>query len=128
VWVAACASGEEAYTLAVLASEAFAPAEPPVSILATDISLATLVRAREGHYGRRALRGLDDQMRDPYFVPVGDGVAVDERLRGLVEFRRHNLTRDSVPPLGHDQFELIACRNVLIYFDGDAVERVIGAL
>jgi chemotaxis protein methyltransferase CheR len=128
IWVAACASGEEAYTLAVLASEAFSSSEPPISILATDISLATLERAREGRYGRRQVRGLDDEMRERYFEVAGDGVTVSQGLRQLVEFRRHNLTRDPVPPLGHEQFELIACRNVLIYFDGDAVERVISSL
>jgi chemotaxis protein methyltransferase CheR len=128
IWVAACATGEEAYTLAVLASEAFAPSHPPVSILATDISLATLERAREGRYGHRAVRGVDEDIRHRYFEGAGDGVAVSEQLRRMVEFRRHNLARDPAPPPGHGQFELIACRNVLIYFDGDAVERVIGSL
>jgi chemotaxis protein methyltransferase CheR len=128
IWVAACASGEEAYTLGVLASEAFAPAEPPVSIVATDISLATLERAREGRYGRRQLRNLDDEMRGRYFVADGDGVLASDALRRLVAFERHNLARDPRPPAGHGQFELITCRNVLIYFDGEAVERVIGSL
>ncbi len=75
VWVAACASGEEAYTLALLATRAFAPLPPPVSILGTDISEGVLDRARLGRYGRRALRMLDAETRKRHFLPV-------ERRRG----------------------------------------------
>lgn len=128
VWVAACSSGEEAYTLAILASEAFGTARPPVSILATDISTAILDRARAGRYGRRALRALDGDTIGRRFVPDGDGIAVGEPLRQLVQLRRHNLLADPAPPLGERPFDLITCRNVLIYFDGDTVERVIGSL
>jgi len=128
VWVAACASGEEAYTLAMLASEAFAPAPPSVSILATDISSEVLEQARRGQYGRRALKALDAGTRERYFRPTGAGVAVGEQLRDLVEFRRHNLVHDPVPGDGGETFDLIACRNVLIYFDADTVRRVIDLL
>jgi chemotaxis methyl-accepting protein methylase len=128
VWVAACASGEEAYTLAILASEAFAPHPPPVSILGTDISTATLERARRGGYGRRAVRLLDPELRERYFVPGPDGLVVGDALRGLVEFRRHNLVLDPSPARDGRAFDLIACRNVLIYFDPDGVGRVIESL
>jgi chemotaxis methyl-accepting protein methylase len=127
VWVAACATGEEAYTLAMLASGAFASPEPPISITATDISPAALDRARAGHYRGRSLAALDDTTRARHFDLTGDGVAVGERLRRLVEFGRHNLVTDLRPP-GDGQFELIVCRNVLIYFDGDTVERVVSSL
>jgi chemotaxis protein methyltransferase CheR len=127
VWVAACSTGEEAYGLAMLASEAFAPAEAPVSILATDISTVALGHARQGHYRGRTVRTLDDRMRERYFVPDGDGLAVGETLRRIVEFKRHNLVNDPVPGAA-DQFQLIACRNVLIYFDGETVERAIATL
>jgi chemotaxis protein methyltransferase CheR len=128
VWVAACASGEEAYTLAMLACEAFAAAPAPVSILGTDIAQAPLERARRGHYGRRALKLLDARMRERYFVPDDGGLAVGETLRGLVRFQRHNLVLDPAPTLGGEPFDLIACRNVLIYFDPESVERVIDLL
>jgi chemotaxis protein methyltransferase CheR len=128
IWVAACASGEEAYTLAMLASEAFGPGRPPVSILGTDISSGILERARRGRYGRRAARTLEPRLRERYFAPAGDGIVVCDELRQLVEFRRHNLVLDP-PPTQHDRpFDLIACRNVLIYFDAEAVERVIDSL
>ena len=128
VWVAACASGEEAYTLAMLACEAFAPAPAPVSILGTDIAQAPLERARRGRYARRALKLLDARMRERYFVPEDGGLAVGATLRALVQFRRHNLVLDPVPTPSDEPFDLIACRNVLIYFDAEAVERVIDLL
>ncbi len=128
VWVGACATGEEAYTLALLASQAFAPLAPPVAILGTDISAAALDQARRGRYGRRALRTLDPEIRERYFVPVEGGVTVGDSLCKLVEFKRHNLVLDPAPTFGGRPFDLISCRNVLIYFDADAVERVIDAL
>jgi chemotaxis methyl-accepting protein methylase len=128
VWVAACASGEEAYSLALLACEAFASGEPPVSILATDISGAALASARVGHYGRRSLRPLHDTARTRFFRHEGERLSVGEELRTVVTFAHHNLARDPIPPLGAGPFDVIACRNVLIYFDGDAIERVLSSL
>jgi chemotaxis protein methyltransferase CheR len=126
VWVAACSSGEEAYTLAMLASEALATAPLPLSIVATDISPAILGKAREARYGKRALRLVEADVRRRYFAEDAAGVEVAQGIRDLVEFRRHNLVAD--PPPGAAAFDLIACRNVLIYFDGDTVEQVIASL
>jgi chemotaxis protein methyltransferase CheR len=127
VWVAACATGEEAYTLATLASKAFDPRPPPVSIHATDISLAALAYARRGRYGRRSTRGLDDSVVERYFTTEGAELVVGGQLRGMVEFSRQNLVREP-PPGGNGLFDLIACRNVMIYFEPDTVERVVAAL
>jgi len=126
VWVAACSSGEEAYTLAMLASEALASAQPPLSIVATDISPAILEQARRARYGKRALRLVGADLRRRYLVEDSTGVEVAPGIRELVEFKRHNLVAD--PPPGAAAFDLIACRNVLIYFDGDTVEQVIASL
>jgi chemotaxis methyl-accepting protein methylase len=127
VWVAACATGEEAYTLAILASQAFDPGPPPVSIHATDISVSALAYARDGRYGRRSTRGLDESVVRRYFQSEGAQLVVGGQLRGLVEFSRQNLVRDAMPA-GGGPFDLIACRNVLIYFEPDTVERVVAAL
>jgi len=127
VWVAGCASGEEAYTVAILACEAFASAAPPVRLLATDISPTALEQAITGRYGKRATRLLQEGLRRRYFTTEGETVSVGERLRALVEFRRHNLVRDPIPPSG-EPFDVILCRNVLIYFDPPTVKRVLGAL
>ena len=126
VWSAGCASGEEAYTLALLAAEAFAPQQAPVEVLGTDISGAALAAAVAGRYSERAVRAMAAPLRARYLQPQADGTyLVTESLRGLVRFRRHNLARDPIPPLGQSGFDLVACRNVLIYFEAPLSERVI---
>jgi chemotaxis protein methyltransferase CheR len=128
VWVAACATGEEAYTLGMLACEALGSPDPPVSILATDVSTAALERAKLARYSGRSLRNLPDDLRARHFVQEGSEATVSQGVRSLVRFRHHNLVRDPAPPPGEVRFDVIACRNVLIYFDGPTVERVIGSL
>ena len=129
VWAAGCASGEEAYTLALLAAEAFAPAPPPVDVLGTDVSGAALAAATAGRYGERAMRGIEPALRARYFDRQDDGsYLVGHRLRSLARFRRHNLVRDPAPPAGESHFDLVVCRNVLIYFDPPTIARVIESL
>jgi chemotaxis protein methyltransferase CheR len=128
VWTAPCATGEEAYSLALLACEAFGTPRPPVSILATDIAVAALARARLGVYGPRSARALEPADRARYFRDEDCGLVVGEPLRALVTFARHNLISDPFPPLGEEPFDLILCRNVLIYFDGETVGRVLVSL
>jgi chemotaxis protein methyltransferase CheR len=129
VWSAGCASGEEPYTLALLAAEALAPVQVPVDVLGTDISGAALAAAKAGRYGERAVGGLSTLLRRRYFEQQADGsYLVGQRLRGLVRFRRHNFARDPIPPRGEEGFDVVVCRNVLIYFEVPLVERVIGLL
>jgi chemotaxis protein methyltransferase CheR len=128
VWSAACATGEEPYSLALLACEAFGTIDPPVSILATDISRSAIERAKAGTYRERAVRDVNDRLRRTYFEDAGDSLAVGPELRRVVTFAAHNLVRDAVPPPGHGPFDLILCRNILIYFDAGMVDVVIAAL
>jgi chemotaxis protein methyltransferase CheR len=129
VWSAGCASGEEAYTLALLAAEALTPAPPPVDVLGTDVSDAAVAAATAGRYGERAVRGLEPALREHYLARQADGsYLVGRRLRELVRFRRHNLVTDPIPPLGESHFDLVVCRNVLIYFDAPTVAQVIEGL
>ena len=128
VWSAGCATGEEAYTLALLAAEAFAPAVPPVDVLGTDISAAALTAAEAGRYRQRALRGLGAPLLRRYFGQQAAGTCpVGDLLRGLVRFRRHNLARGPFPPPGELPFDLVVCRNVLIYFTPGLAAGVIGS-
>lgn len=128
VWSAACATGEEPYTLALLASEAFKSTHPPVQIYATDISSSALAAATEGHYRERSIRELDAVLRARYLIKR-DGVSVvKDELRRLVRFARHSLTGDPIPPTGEHPFDLILCRNVLIYFDAETVGRLLRSL
>ena len=124
VWVAGCSTGEEAYTLAMMASEALG-GPPPVSVLATDLSAAALRRAELGRYGARSVRHVEPALRERHLVQAGREWEVREPLLRLVSFRQHNLVTDPPP---EERFELILCRNVLIYFDAPTVERVVRSL
>lgn len=125
VWCAACASGEEAYSLALLAGEALGwPA--PIHVLGTDISSAALEQARCGRYGPRAVRTLAVIAVSRHFERDGAAYQVGETLRGSVQFARHNLVRD--PPPRGGGFDLVLCRNVLMYFEPEAVERAVRTL
>jgi chemotaxis protein methyltransferase CheR len=112
----------------MLAADAFGSSDPPVSIVATDISEAALERGRRGQYRGRTVRTLDDRMRSRHFVEAGDCLQVRPHLRRLVEFQRHNLVQEGPPRYADNGFDLIACRNVLIYFGGETVERAIESL
>jgi chemotaxis protein methyltransferase CheR len=127
VWTAPCATGEEAYSLAMLACEAFAPGPAPVTILATDISAGAIAHARQGVYRARSVRDLDAAMRARYFREEAGGLVVGERLRALITLAQHNLVSDPFPPLGEAPFDLILCRNVLIYFDAETVAQVLAS-
>jgi chemotaxis protein methyltransferase CheR len=128
VWCAACATGEEAYSLAMLAAEAFAPDVPPVDILATDISSAAIAAAERGIYRERAVRAIEPLLLERYLARVGAGVTVGATLRGHVRFAVHNLVHDPIPPLGERPFDLIVCRNVLIYFDSETTDGLLTRL
>lgn len=128
VWSAACATGEEPYTLAILAAEALGRDAVHVEILGTDIATAALARARRGGYQPRALRHLDPSLIERHFTREGDEFVVAPHLRAMVGFRQHNLATDAVPPPGAGTFDLVLCRNALIYFRAPIVERVAALL
>ena len=126
VWSAGCATGEEPYTLALLAAEAFAPVRAPVNVLGTDISRTALDAAASGRYRERAVGALDGALRQRYLERQDDGTyLVGEYLRRLVRFRRHNLAHDPIPPPGESGFDVVVCRNVLIYFGTALAQRLI---
>jgi chemotaxis protein methyltransferase CheR len=127
IWSAGCATGEEVYTLALLAADAFAPADPPIDVLGTDISSTALEAAMRGSYRSRAMREVEESRRLRYFEFQDNEHIVGDYLRRFIRFGRHNLTRDPMPPLGEQHFDLIVCRNVLIYFDVPTVERVLNS-
>ena len=128
IWSAACATGEEPYSLALLACEAFSSMSPPVSIVASDVSLSALRSAAAATYRERALTTVGADWRARYLTPHRDGYEVKAGLRQLVSLTHHNLVADPCPPPGEAPFHLILCRNVLIYFDGETCARVVAAL
>lgn len=126
-WSAGCSSGEEPYSLAIALQEALpVGASRDVRILATDISGAVLARARTAQYHEVVLRGLAPSLVDHYFSASGaspDQVyRVKEVVRRMVQFAQLNLM-DSWPMQG--PFDVIFCRNVMIYFDQATRARLI---
>ncbi|MDD3801159.1 MAG: protein-glutamate O-methyltransferase CheR [Desulfuromonas thiophila] len=118
VWCAGCSSGEEAYTLLMLMHE-YLGAEYrqwSAGLLATDISERVLATARQGIYAADKVASLPEALQRKYFVQLGDGrMQVAEALRQEVTFRRFNLMNTSFP--FKKPFQIIFCRNVMIYFD-----------
>ena len=116
VWSAACSSGQEAYSLAMMLREAGPQwAGWQIEILGTDISNDILARAKSGTYTQfEVQRGLPVTLLVKYFVQVGDKWQLKPEIRNMVTFRDYNLLTD-LSPLG--KFDVIFCRNVLIYFD-----------
>ncbi len=119
IWSAGCSSGEEAYSLALLLTEAgIRPLD--FEIIGSDISDKVLAKARSATYTVHSFRFLDPGFRDKYFSPApGDQWTLREPWRGLVAFNAVNLYRDPRLAL-FGQFDAIFCRNVLIYFDSDS--------
>jgi chemotaxis protein methyltransferase CheR len=125
VWSAACSSGEEPYTLAMVLLEALdaAGVEFDVKILATDISNRVLRIARDGVYDRQRTAPVPPQMKSKYLAPQAGGrVAVAGSLRNMVRFAHLNLM-ESWPFSG--PFDFIFCRNVMIYFDKPTQEKLV---
>ena len=134
VWSAGCASGAEPYSVAILLRRLLGEKLPQwrVNLLGTDLNEAVLQAARRGLYSRWALRGLAAEELERDFTPDADGRhwALRPQHRSLVRFERHNLLSllDGTSPLQINEFDLILCRNVLIYFHPEVVERLVRAL
>ncbi len=111
IWCAGCATGEEAYSMALALLES-GRAGAGDRILATDVSERALERARRGTYRPWALRRLPVELRARYFAGEGEA-GVAPAVREMVRFERHNLVADPAPA---GPFDLVLCRNVLIYF------------
>jgi chemotaxis protein methyltransferase CheR len=94
-----------------------------ISILGTDINEESLTKARRGLYGAWAFRGLDPSIQNRYFEKTAQGYQISEKLRGMVRFAHCNLRSNDFPSpaLGIHDFDLILCRNVLIYFGSEAI-------
>lgn len=126
VWCAGCASGEEAYTLAmvledVLGSEQF---HRRVKIYATDIDEEALGQARMAAYPAKAVEGLDAAIVERSFSRVGSSYVFNKDLRRAVIFGRHDLVQDA--PIS--RVDILSCRNTLMYFNAEAQARILGRL
>jgi len=118
IWCAAASSGQEPYSLAMVLKDMSASlAGWRIDILATDLSAEVLEKAKAGLYSQfEVQRGLPIQLLIKYFTQVGDCWQLSSEIRSMVQFRPFNLLND-FGPLGI--FDVVFCRNVLIYFDQD---------
>ncbi len=123
LWSAGCATGEEAYSMAIAALEVLGKA-PPVRILATDLNPAALERARRGQYRPWSFRGLREEFRQRWFHNEGDLSRVAESVRSLVQFRELNLTSGPDTPEWPRAVNVVFCRNVTPYLDRWALAKL----
>ncbi|KPF51302.1 chemotaxis protein CheR [beta proteobacterium AAP121] len=126
VWVACCATGEEAYSIAILFAEAFQRLGRmrPVKIFATDVEQQYLDHAAAGHYPDTIAAEVSGQRLERWFTERDGGWTVRTEIRQMVIFARHNLVAD--PPF--TRMDLVSCRNALIYFQPGAQERAMRRL
>jgi two-component system CheB/CheR fusion protein len=126
VWSAGTASGEEAYTIAMLLAEAMGPQDfrQRVKIYATDVDEDGLRQARAALYSARQAEDIPPHLLDRYFQRAGSGFVFDPELRRSVIFGRHDLIQDA--PIS--RVDLLICRNVLMYFNAETQKKILSRL
>ncbi len=122
IWVPGCSSGEEAYSIAMLFADAAKRFDkrPYVQVFATDIDDKMLDIGRSGVYPLSSLQDIPKQFQDEYIYGSKEKFTIAPQIRDMVRFSVHNLVRD--PP--YSKIDLVACRNVLIYFD-DSLQKLV---
>jgi chemotaxis protein methyltransferase CheR len=120
IWSAGCSTGEEPYTIAMLLSKILSPPWK-YEIMASDISLKCLMTAKTGYYAENRIVGVPDDYLKKYFEKVEEGYKVNQDIMSKIRFDYHNLKNDS----GQRNFDIVFCRNVIIYFDEAAQAAVI---
>ena len=127
IWCAGCATGEEAYSVAIAALEGSRGRHAaPVRIRATDLHPGFIDAAREGIYSAQALRNLPGRVRETWFTPAKDGrYRVADAVRRLVDFEVGNLIDLLSDPVPSARYAGIFCRNVMIYFRSDTTRRLV---
>jgi two-component system CheB/CheR fusion protein len=126
VWSAGCASGEEAYTVAMLLTEALGSEafRQRVKIYATDVDEEALAQARQAGYTDKDLQPIPAELRDKYFELAGNRYVFHNDLRRSIIFRQHDLVQDAPIP----RLDLLVCRNVLMYFNAETQARILACL
>ncbi|MBR8664737.1 protein-glutamate O-methyltransferase CheR [Bacillus paralicheniformis] len=118
VWSAACSTGEEPYTLSMILSRQKGLSD--YQIIATDIDDKVLAKAKEGVYQERSLQEVPKEIKELYFTQDGNRFAVKDEIKKNIRFQKHNLLADAY----EKDFDIIVCRNVLIYFTEEAKEEI----
>ncbi len=119
IWSAACSTGDEPYSLAMLLSK-FVPLNQ-IKILATDIDKQVMEKARVGLYHEKSIKDVPEEFVKKYFNKINDRTyQISDDIKSCVEFKQHDLLREAYPT----NCDLIVCRNVLIYFTDDAKNKI----
>ncbi len=128
IWSAGCSTGDEPYSIAITLLECFKGIKQwDVKILATDINTQFLQHARSGIYDSWTTKYVDQKLFDKYFVKTENSALLKDQVKNMVKFFYLNLATDgySFAQEGKDKFDIIFCRNVLIYFRKEMVKRII---
>jgi chemotaxis protein methyltransferase CheR len=127
VWCAGCSTGEEPYSVAMTACEAFMGQSVKVRILATDISTKVIKKASEGVYTADKVKNIPGSLLNKYFQrgngKLSGDLQVKKEIRAMITFKLFNLMH---PPPSEVQFDCIFCRNVMIYFDKPTQQKLVG--
>ena len=118
IWSAACSTGDEPYSL-VMALSRHMPLDQ-IKILATDLDKTVINKAKIGLYNSKSIASVPDDLKKKYFTQVGPSYKIADEIKARVEFKEHNLLKDMYP----SDYNLIVCRNVLIYFTEEAKDEV----
>lgn len=118
IWSAACSTGDEPYSLAMVLSR-FMPLNR-IKIIATDIDDQILSKAKTGIYNEKSIAGVPKDLKDKYFEKIGNSYKVSDEIKKCIQFKQHNLLKDAYP----QNCDLIVCRNVLIYFTEEAKDEI----
>jgi two-component system CheB/CheR fusion protein len=123
VWIAGCSSGEEAYSMAILLNEFAAklPEPPAIQIFASDVDDDVIAEARDGRFTEAVVHDVSPERLKNFFTKEGGFYHVRKSIRETILFASHNILRD--PPFS--RLDLVACRNVLIYFNRETQEKAL---
>lgn len=128
IWSAACSSGEEPYSLAMFLDTHLAKSGAwDIKILATDVSPRVLKAAQTGTYTQKACAGIDPSLLQRYFTYEAQtqSFRINERLKSMITFREYNLVTGNYALFKEGMFDIIFCRNVMIYFDKPTQEQLV---
>ena len=118
IWSAACSTGDEPYSL-VMALSKFVPLNQ-IKIYATDLDKTVIAKAKVGLYDAKSIAGVPDDFKKKYFTQVGPSYKISDEIKKCVTFSEHNLLKDRYDT----NYDMIVCRNVLIYFTDEAKDEV----
>ena len=118
IWSAACSTGDEPYSLAMAFSKHIPLSD--IKIMATDIDKQVIEHAKVGLYAEKSIAAVPDDLKKKYFTKIGNSYQISDDIKKCVTFKEHNLLKDTYPK----DYDLILCRNVVIYFTDEAKEMI----